>query len=113
MPPPDRRQPYAGEPMTLGNMRSIGVRGLSVTCGALGCHHAARVEADHFPDALAIPALGRRFRCRACGHLGADTRPDWRELGQPHLSDRVTGPNPAPPGGADGSPPRTHFFKGR
>jgi hypothetical protein len=43
--------------MTLGNMRSLGVRSVAVTCEL--CHHEAVLPAD-LPDALLVrdPACG-------------------------------------------------------
>ena len=37
-----------GPPMKLGNMRSLGVRSLAVTCEL--CHHEAVLPADRWPD---------------------------------------------------------------
>ena len=39
--------PRPGSPMTLGNMRSFGVRYLAVTCEL--CHHEAVLSADDWP----------------------------------------------------------------
>jgi hypothetical protein len=36
------------EPMTLGNMRELGVRSLFVSCWQ--CHHQAVLSADRWPD---------------------------------------------------------------
>jgi len=58
------------EPMTLGNMRQNGVRGLFVTCSACGYH--AEVNADPWPDDVPVPSFGPRMRCTKCGHLGAN-----------------------------------------
>ena len=38
--------------MTLGNMRSLGVRSLAVTCGL--CHHEAILGADDWSDAVLV-----------------------------------------------------------
>jgi hypothetical protein len=61
------------EPMTLGNMRELGVRSLDVSCW--NCHHQAVLSADRWPDD------GPRMVCTGCGIIGADARPRWR--GQP------------------------------
>jgi ribosomal protein L37E len=65
-------------PMTLGNMRSLGPRSLDVMCRA--CGHHTSVNVDAYADDVAVPSLGPRMRCRKCGHLGANVRPDWSQL---------------------------------
>jgi hypothetical protein len=52
---------YPVTPMTLGNMRSLGVRSLAVTCEL--CHHEAVLPADRWPDAAlgARSLVGRRL----------------------------------------------------
>jgi hypothetical protein len=64
--------------MTLGNMRGLGVRSFAVTCEL--CHHEAVLPADGWPDAVPVRAVGPRMVCTACGIVGADTRPNWREF---------------------------------
>ena len=48
--------------MTLGNMRSHGVRGLAVSC--LVC--------QHYPDCVPVPEFRPRMACTRCGIIGAD-----------------------------------------
>lgn len=61
--------------MTLGNMRSLGVRSLAVRCEL--CHHEAVLPASRRSDA----GLVRAFRPRiVCGSVGVDARPNWREM---------------------------------
>ncbi len=64
-------------PMTLGNMRQNGVRGLFVTCSACGYH--AEVNVDAHSDDIPVPSFGPRMRCSRCGKLGATARPNWIE----------------------------------
>jgi|ERR1700722_6180309 hypothetical protein len=64
------------EPMTLGNMRQLGVRSLDVSCWQ--CHHQAVLSADRWPDDVAVPTLGPRMVCTRCGIVGADARPNWK-----------------------------------
>ena len=57
--------------MTLGNMRENGVRSLSITCGALHCHHDAIMDVSNFADdevsAILRPAHGLHgLRCNRC-----------------------------------------------
>jgi hypothetical protein len=63
------------EPMTLGNIRELGVRSLAVSCWQ--CHHQAVLGADRWPDDVAAPTFGPV--CTSCGIVGADTRPNWKE----------------------------------
>jgi hypothetical protein len=65
------------EPMTLGNMREVGVWSLDVSCR--NCHHQAVLSADCWPDHVAVPTFGPRMVCTGRGIIGADARPRWRE----------------------------------
>jgi hypothetical protein len=58
------------EPMTLGNMRELGVRSLFVSCW--NCHHQAVLSADRWPGDVAVPTFGPRMVCIGCGIDGAD-----------------------------------------
>lgn len=73
------------QPMTLANMRSIGVRSLAITCGALTCHHEANLDVSEFADQVTVPSFGPRMVCTVCGAIGADARPNWREQAPPCL----------------------------
>jgi hypothetical protein len=55
------------KPMTLGNMRQNGVRGLFVTWSACGYH--AEVNVDARPDDVPVTSFGPRMRCTKGGHL--------------------------------------------
>jgi hypothetical protein len=44
------------EPMTLGNMRELGVRSLDVSCW--NRHHQAELSADRWSDDIAVPTFG-------------------------------------------------------
>jgi hypothetical protein len=65
--------------MTLANMRANCVRSLAVHCEARGCNHQGVLEVSGLPDAMPVPAFGPRMVCTACGAIGADARPNWRE----------------------------------
>jgi hypothetical protein len=71
-------------PMTLGNMRSLGLRSLFATC--LACGHKTKVNVDAWPDDVPVPSFGPRMRCTKCGNRGADARPNWIER-----ADRLPG----------------------
>jgi hypothetical protein len=66
------------EPMTLANMRENGVRSLSVYCRQ--CHHETIINVDQWPDATEVPSFGPKMVCTKCGTIGADARPNWREV---------------------------------
>ena len=50
-----------GPPMTLGNMRELGVRSLAVTCEL--CHHEAVLPASRWSDAVLVRAFRPRMVC--------------------------------------------------
>ena len=60
-------------PMTLGNMRS-----LAVTCEL--CHHEAVLSVHRWTDASMVRAFRPHMVCTRCGIVGADARPNWREM---------------------------------
>ena len=60
------------------NMRSLGVRSLTVICEL--CHHEAVLPADRWDDAVLVRAFRPRMVCTVCGIVGADARPNWREM---------------------------------
>jgi hypothetical protein len=77
-----KRRParYSGRPVTLGHIRSHGVRHLLIHCSAgLYCHHSGVVDADRWPDETVLLDLDRRAVCTKCGMIGADVRPNWSE----------------------------------
>jgi hypothetical protein len=79
---PPRRRParYSGPPVTLGHIRSHGVRHLPIYCSeGLYCHHSAVINADRWPDETVLLDLDRRVVCTRCGMIGADVRPNWQE----------------------------------
>ena len=69
---------YAGPPMTLANMRGLGVRSISATCE---CGRSSIVDVSALPDDVAVPGLRSRLRWSACGNRPMDVRPDWSQSG--------------------------------
>jgi hypothetical protein len=67
-----------GPLMTLGNMRSLEVRSLFVTCEL--CHHQAVLSAKRWGDAMLVRSFRPRMVCTCCGIAGADARPNWPEM---------------------------------
>ena len=63
--------------ITLGDMRSQGVRGLLIYCGDCKCAHSVAISADRWSADVRLSDLEPLFVCQACGHRGADARPDF------------------------------------
>jgi hypothetical protein len=65
-------------PMTLGNMRSLGVHTLAVWCGGRGQHYKV-LDVSSYGNDMPVPSFGPRIVCTTCGAIGADARPNWQE----------------------------------
>jgi hypothetical protein len=64
--------------ITFGEMRDdMGVRGVLVYCADFRCSHSVAINADEWPDDVRLSDIEARFVCQACGHRGADVRPDF------------------------------------
>jgi hypothetical protein len=61
--------------ITLGEMRSSGVRGLLIYCADYCCSHSIAISADRWSDDVRLSDLEPRFTRQACDHRGADIRP--------------------------------------
>jgi hypothetical protein len=72
---PDLSRP---QKITLGEMRSSGVRGLLIFCADYRCSHSIAINADRWPDDVRLSDLEARFACKACGKRGADVRPRFQ-----------------------------------
>ena len=68
---PTRRFDAPIEPMTLGNMRRLGVRSLAVSCSI--CHHEAIMSAEPWPDESRCRPSGRAW-CAPGAGWSAPTR---------------------------------------
>lgn len=73
-----------GDPMTLGNMRSLGVQRLIAYCLNPSCRHEGVVDVAKFADDVEVPSFGRKVVCAKCGARGRDidVRPNWKEQPQ-------------------------------
>ena len=63
--------------ITFAQMRNSGVRGILIYCADYHCSHSIAVSGDAWPDELPLSNVEPRFVCKACGHMGADVRPDF------------------------------------
>jgi hypothetical protein len=66
--------------ITLGEMRSSGVRGLLVYCADYKCSHSIKLEGavvDRWADGVRISDIEPRLVCKRCGARGADIRPNF------------------------------------
>lgn len=70
------RQKYTGPPMTLKNMRSLGMQSIMALCG---CGHGAATDVSALTGDTPVPSIKFRMRCSACGSRPIDVRPDWRK----------------------------------
>jgi hypothetical protein len=64
--------------ITLGEMRSSGVRGLLIYCADYRCSHSVTIDVAPWPDTVRLSDLEPRFACWACGKRGADVRPNFQ-----------------------------------
>jgi hypothetical protein len=77
-PPSDGRTPTGARRSRLGHMRAHGVRRLLIyCCNGLYCGHSAPVDADRWPDDMAVRDLCPKAVCTRCGIIGVDVRPKW------------------------------------
>jgi hypothetical protein len=82
----------AGPPMTLGNMRDLGVQRLSASCLNTACRHTALINVWSYPAETEIPYFKSRVVCAKCGGRGnkIEVRPNWKEQApQPGVTGKV------------------------
>jgi hypothetical protein len=79
-----------GEPMTLDNMRRLGVQRLIASCLNDACRHQGLINVSKYPDDVEVPSFASKIVCAKCGARGRqiDVRPNWKE--QPP-SESLTG----------------------
>ena len=68
-----------GPPMTLGNMRELGVQRLIASCLNDACRHTALIDVSSYPADTPGPVLRPTPKCGKCGGKRVDVRPNWNE----------------------------------
>ena len=61
--------------ITLGEMRSSGVRDVLVYCRDHRCSHSTTISADGWADDVRLSDIEPNFTCTRCGKRGAEVRP--------------------------------------
>jgi hypothetical protein len=56
-----------GPPMTLGNMRDLGVQRLIASCLNCGCRHVALIDVSGYSAETEVPSFRPRVVCANCG----------------------------------------------
>jgi hypothetical protein len=72
------KQP-AGQAMTLGNLRALGVHRLLVSCRNHTCRHSALLDVSSYTPDTEVPSFQTRMKCSKCGGRDIDVRPNWKE----------------------------------
>jgi hypothetical protein len=75
--------------ITLGEMRESDPRRLLVYCGDYRCAHSIVIDSDRWPDYVRLSDLEPKFTFQACGHRGADVRPQFEPARTP-LTQRLS-----------------------
>jgi hypothetical protein len=75
-----RRYP-PGPPMTLDDMRRLGVQRLVAFCLNDACRHEGLIDVSSYPADTEVPWFRSRVVCAKCGGRGnkIDVRPNWKE----------------------------------
>jgi len=60
----------AGPPMTLGNMRQLGVQHLVATCLKDACRHQGLIDVSKYPDNTCALSFAAEIVCAKCGGRG-------------------------------------------
>jgi hypothetical protein len=74
------KQP-SGQPMTLGNMRDLGVQRLIASFLNPACRHEALIDVSSYPADTEVPWFRTSVVCAKCGSRRdkIDVRPNWKE----------------------------------
>jgi hypothetical protein len=59
-----------GPPMTLGNMRHLGVQRLLASCLNDACRHQGLIDVSKYPDDVEVPSFAGKVICAKCGARG-------------------------------------------
>ena len=70
---PKQKQPL-GPPMTLGNMRAMGVKRLIAYCLNPICRHEGLIDVSQHPDDVEVPSFAKKVICKKCGARSAHRR---------------------------------------
>ena len=62
----DAQHPH-GSPMTLGNMRQLGVHNLVASCLNDACRHSALIDVSSYPAETEVPSFRPRMKCASAG----------------------------------------------
>ena len=86
-----RQKQPADEPMTLGDMRHVGVQRLVAHCLNPPCRHEGLIDVSKFADDVEVPTFVRKVLCAKCGACGPhiDVRPNWKEQPLQLLTGKV------------------------
>lgn len=80
--PPCRTRDSHGteiRPITLADMRKLGISSVDAYCETYGCGHLATILVDALPASTFVPDVALRLRCSGCGSKKIHTRPSWKE----------------------------------
>ncbi len=72
-------------PMSLFNMRSLGVISVEAICF---CGREAIIDVSALSGDVTVPSLAMRFRCSGCRGRPRHVRPNWLELKAPGMGRR-------------------------
>jgi hypothetical protein len=72
-----------GPPMTLGNMRELGVQRLIASCLNDACRDVALIDVSSYADEVEVPSFRLRVKRGRCGGRHVDARPNWKETSNP------------------------------
>ena len=70
-----------GPPITLGNMRELGVQRLVAHCLNPACRREGLIDVSKYPGDTEVPWFANKVVCAKCGSRGRhiDVRPNWKE----------------------------------